>query len=224
MKLAPNHRFVHVREAFEKKTTLTDEKEIALLQFLEGKSKNETVARAYDINLRLYKREVMESALLAGVSPKEIDAILKIPPAITELYAHLFFDLKVFEDELDKIEYGHTYTATEFGASWKKYAVTNGKASMLIRMSRGSAKISPAEIQNDIRTTAYMQALSAKNNPVDSETTKNAYRWAQLALKAALEGDEDTTSDVEELMMALDTEDETVNEESSGLKPEDILH
>lgn len=203
----------------------TDSLEKDLFDVLSGGTGpvNEVVRRAHDVFSHTYKREVIESFLLVGVTPKEIEEALSVDKKISAAYAHLFFDPTAFEDDLDRLEYAQSYSRNEYGSMLKKFAVDNGKSSLLIRMSRENFKVSPTKVQNEVRATAYMLAQRAKSNPIDSDASKEAYRWAKLALHAALEADEDITGGIEEITIALKSTDETVDEESSGINADDIL-
>lgn len=198
-----------------------------LYHLLQGGCAGPAVTKAYDLYTHTYKREVIESFLLVQVPMNEIEAIVKIDTASTAAYAHLFFDPDVFEDELDRIEYAYTYTRNDYGIELKKMAVDLGKESLKIRISRGAASAAPTAkmVQSEIRATAYMLAARAKTNPIDSDISREARAWAQLALKASEHDEEEAVAaGVEEITMALDTKDETTNEEKSGLRAEDIIH
>ena len=224
MKWAPDHRLAAVCDAAKNGHEPSEPRERELCRLLKGEKVGDAVTRAHDIHSHTYKREVMESFLLAGVSPENILAVLKIPEDITEAYAHLFFDSEAFEDELDRLEYAYSYNRNDYGAKLKRFSVDFGKNSLMIRMSRGESTISPTLVQNEIRATAYMIAQRAKTNPVDSDIAKEALNWAKLALKASSDIEEErTVSNIEELKLALDAKDETTNEEKSGIKSDDIL-
>lgn len=228
MKWSPNHRFVDVQKAVKENAEPSHPFECELYKLLRGNgSIDANVARAHDIFTHTYKREVMESFLLVDATPEEIESVVKIPAAVTAAYAHLFFDPASFEDELDRIEYAYTYKKNDYGADLKRKAVDLGKEFLKVRVSRGASAVAPSAqmVQSEIRATAYMLATCAKVNPIDSDIAREARAWAQLALKAS-EGQEEEklAAGVEEIMMALDTKDETTNEEKSGLKAEDILH
>lgn len=224
MKQVPNHRFLFVEAAVSNGAEPRDTREAELRNLLRGETVDAGVTRAYDIYTHTYKREILESFLLVGTDAREIDQILRITPAITEVYTHLFFDTTVFEDELDRIEYAHGYARNEFGSEMKKFAIELGRESLKVRVSRGTYVLPPTAVQNEIRSTAFILAQRAKINPIDSEVSKEAFRWAQLALKASIGIDTNDVHDIERLQIALDTRDETTNEERSGIEPATILH
>lgn len=224
MKCLPDHRLVAVRTAAKNGHAPAEPRELELCKLLKGEKVGAAVTRAHDIHTHTYKREVMESFILVGVSFENIFTVLKIPEKVTKTYMHLFFDPEAFEDELDRLEYAYSYNRNDYGAKLKRFSVDFGKNSLMIRMSRGESTISPTLVQNEIRATAYMIAQRAKTNPVDSDIAKEALNWAKLALKASSDVEEErTVSNIEELRMELDATDETTNEEKSGIKSDDIL-
>lgn len=224
MKNSPDHRYLAVKESVASGTTPGEHVEAQLFDLLSGKEAPEAVKRAYDIYRQDYKREVMESFLLVEATSNEVDAVLKVPTVVTDTYAHLFFDPDVFEDELDRLNYAHTYDRTEFGSKLKEFAIDLGKESLMVRMSRGSYAVPATNVQDSIRSTAFLMAQLAKVNPARSATAKEALRWAQLALKASSEEDTQIQGNVERVVMELETTDETTDATSSGIDEKDILH
>ncbi len=199
------------------------EKELANL--LGSKTAQPDVTSAYDIYSSAFKREVMESFLLVGATPTEVQDILKVPESITETYGHLFFDPDVFENELDRIDYAYTYSKNEFGRTLKMFAVDLGKEALKIKMSRGTYAVSPNDVQDGIRSTAYLMGQMVRVNPMDSRIARESLRWAQLGLRAAAEEDVDRDSGgIDKVKFALEERDETTDAEKSGIEPDEILH
>lgn len=228
MRYPPDHRFSAVQKSLEDNNppSSSDVRELELYNlFKEVVPAGDTpVSKALDINQKNYKREVMESFLLAGATSKEIEDAIGVMSEVTEAYTHLFFDTSVFEDRLDKIEYANTYNRSEYGSQLKKVAVDFGKDALRIRMTAATSYVSPRTVQNEIRAVAYMLAQRAKTNPVDSDVAREARNWAVLALRAAESVEEEVTSGIEELSIALDARDEATNEDTSGIPAEEILH
>ena len=223
----PDHRFHDVKSIVEKKgkAPKKGEHEKALFAILSGKgSTASAVSRAYDVYQSSYKREVIEAFLLIGITAKEVNEILRVDTEITEAYQYLFFDTSVFEDELDVIEYAHTYDRSEFGKELKLYAVEMGSECLKVRMSRGTYVAPASHIQESIRSTALMMAQLVKANDGDSSLANAALRWAQIGLKAASEDEEPEDSGIEKLRIALENRDETTDEKKSGIPKAEILH
>jgi hypothetical protein len=182
------------------------------------------VQRAYSAYKHVYKKEVLEAMLLSGMTYDEIHDTVRVPQQLSEVYEYLFFDMDVFEDDLDIIDYAHTYSEDEFGKDLKILGCDLGKEALMIKLSRGTHVTKSRHIKEEIRTTAFMLAQYAKLNPMRSDVSKEAHRWANLSLKAAaLEDDLDGDS-LDALLLALEDADEVKDESTSGIKKDDIIH
>lgn len=183
------------------------------------------VTSAFDIYSHSFKREVMESFLLVGATIAEVEDILKVPESVTEIYAYIFFDPEVFENELDRISYAYTYAKDAWGQELKKFSVDLGKESLKIKMSRGTYSIPASNVLDGIRSTAYMMGQMVHVNPMDSQAAQASLKWAQLGLRAA--SGEDLAQDMgglDKVHIALEEKDETTNAEKSGIEQDKIIH
>lgn len=194
----------------------------ALLQ--SGTCKNACVSRAYAIYKLEYGREVVEALLLAQCTPEEIESLVRVPVDIVHVYGHIFFDASVFEDDLDIVNYAHTYNDSVFGKEWKQMACDLGKDCLKIKLSRGGHTVSPAKVKNEIMALAYVLAKHAQVNPLQSDVSRIALHWAKLSAKMA--GDDTSQDDkgIDKVFIELETTEDSTDENRSGIPPEDILH
>jgi len=191
---------------------------------LKGLPASKTASRAFDIFSKEFKKEVLEAFLLVDISSEEIEETLGVPEDVVDFYRKIFFDVGVFEDLLDKIDYSRTYDKSIFGSELKKFAVDMGKESLKIRFSHGEQSVDPVKVQEGIRATAFMVGQMVKVNPVDSKMARAALKWAQLALRATEESSENRTGVVEKIMLELESEDDTTNADEMGIPTEKIEH
>lgn len=222
----PDHRYREVLALVEAKGACPEGKyEADLYRLLTKQPHGDTVKRAYDIYTHEFKQETLEAVLLVDFKPDEVQAILRVPAAVTEVYTYLFFDVSVFLDELDKTDYAYTYAKSSFGKELKRSAIDLGKECLKVRLSKGSHMVDPVTVQNSVRTTAFMMASLVRINQVDSALANAALRWAQVALKA-IENDDDAekSSELEQLRITLQTREDATNEEQSGIPASEILH
>lgn len=222
-----DHRYREVVECVARETKPDDVLMYALYVHLMGgvhECVNAAVVRAHDIYTHEFKREVLESFLLVDASPEEIQSIIRVSPEVTQAYAHLFFDTTTFVDELDRMDYAYEYNNSEFGKELKHYAVDMGKECLKIRLSRGAYAAPPTTVQDGIRATAFIMAQLVRVNPPDSSLANSALRWAQVGLKAADTPQDKDNASVEDLKMALVTREDAVDQKSSGIEPDEILH
>jgi len=224
--VTPDHRYREVLALVEAKGACPAGKhEADLYQLLTGQAHSVAVERAHDIYTHEFKQETLEAVLLVDFEPDEIQEILQVPIAVTEIYAYLFFDASSFLDELDRTDYAYTYAKSLFGKELKRSAIELGKECLKVRLSKGSHIVDPVTVQNSVRTTAFMMASLVRINQVDSALANAALRWAQVALKA-VENDDgiDESSAFERLKMTLQTREDATNEEQSGIPASEILH
>lgn len=225
----PDHRRCAVAEAVEAKEKPTNlagaERDLyAILSGKKADAVSDSVRRAYGIFSREFKRETLESLLLVGAGSSEVEQVLRVPEDVTEIYRKLFFDTTVFEDELDIIDYAKSIPAETFGGELKQFAVDLGKECLKIRLSRGSYSVDVMTVVDGVRSTAYMMTQLAKINQADSSLANAALRWAQVSLRAVPDEEKSEQAGIEKLKLALETTDETTNEEKSGIPKEKILH
>lgn len=181
----------------------------------------------YKTYQRPYKKELLEAALISGAEPKEINAAFGIPENMTELYMHLFFDMNVFEDRLDIIEYVQMYSKSKFGKEAKEFAIKLGKEAFFVRYGSASYAIDARHVHESIMSMAYMLGTLAKSNPTDSSTAKEAMKWAQLSIKASSTKPQQSQSaakGIEQIRIALQTKNEIETPENSDIDPTEILH
>lgn len=225
MKKKPDHRYRSVKNAAEQKIRPTKKGvEQELYDLLIGQDASFSVTRSYDIFTHEYKKETIEALLLVGAEPSEVEHVLRVPPNVTETYKTLFFDTDIFEDELDVIDHAKSISIESFGGELKQFAVDLGKECLKVRLSSGNYAVDPGTVLDGVRATAFMMTQIARINRVDSSFANAALRWAQISLRALPEKEEDLESGVEKLKIALETRDETVNEDKSGIPKETILH
>lgn len=223
--LPPNHIYLAVHKAAEDNVKAPGGKlEGELYAVLQGNSVSANVLRAYDIFSYVFKRETLESLLLAGATPKEIEKTVGVNIQVVEIYGYLFFDIGVFENALDRLEYAGSYTDSKYGQEMKQLAVNLGKEVLKVRLSQGAYSVTPETAKSAIRGTAYMMAQLAKANPIDSTVAREAQRWAQICLKASDSDQEARTEDAASLRIELEKHEVSVNAESSGIPSDEILH
>jgi hypothetical protein len=189
----------------------------------EKKTTNVDVVDAYELYMRIYKREVVESLLLCECTDREIEEVTLVPKHVIEVFRRFFFNPEVFKDRLDRIDYAENYAGSEWGKKLKKMAVELGKDPVRIKVSGGHCRVSAESAMNSIRTMAYVLAQAALANPIDSAISREAYRWAQLCLRSADEKDANTSDTVENFIITLKTAKTTTNAKETGINPEDIL-
>lgn len=207
----------------EKGKAAPDKDAEALMALVQGKkTTNVTVADAFDIYNRPYKREAVESLMLAGCTDEEVESATGVTKEIASVYRRFFFNTECFRDNLDRIEYGMTYTGIPWGKELKDIAVRRGKEALKVKLNGTHRRITADVALNSIRTMSYVLSQEAMNRPLDSSICKEARAWAQLCLNAAEDKVKDNVGNMDKFVIKLETTNVTVNEDTSGLSPEDI--
>lgn len=228
----PDHRAVALAEG----ATPTNPAEEAFISLLEGRGTLEEIGYAKDIYEDAYKSEVLEAFLLAGADAAFIEKILKVPAKVAAAYSQLFFDRKVFRDELDIEAYAQTYPQTTEAETWghelKVCAITLGTDYLAYRFGRNEVDLDIAEALKSMITNAFMLSKATKLNPLNSNAAKEARNWAQTGIKAmeAYVRVKPATEQVEdEFRIALENIERTTNEQKSAaagatIIKDDIVH
>lgn len=224
MKSQLDSEYKKVLEIAKNNGAASDDNAEALAALVRGEeTKNANVTKAFDIFKHTYKKETIESMLLADISAKEIQSLTRIPEEVVEIYCRFFFNTQNFEDELDKLEYVENYSGCDYGKKIKRMAIERGKESLKVKLSRGAYHVSADTALNSVRAMAYMLSQAAMTNPMDSDISREAFKWAQLCARTAVDKKESTADNVENLIIDLQTHDETTNVEKSGIDPDEIL-
>lgn len=208
----------------EKGKAAPDEDAEALMALVQGKKTNNlAVVDAYDTYTRPYKREAVESLLLANCTDEEVEQATGVMRDIVAAYRRFFFNTEVFRDNLDRIEYGMTYTGMAWGKELKDIAVRRGKEALKVKLNGVHKRITPDVALNSVRTMSYILSQEAMNRPLDSSVCKEARAWAQLCLNAAEDKVKDNVGNMDKFVIKLVTTNAAAtSEDTSGLLPEDI--
>lgn len=224
MKSQPDSEYKKVLELVKNNSAAPDDNTEALMALVRNEeTKNINVSRAFDIFNHVFKKETLESMLLADISSNEIQSLTRIPVEVVDVYQRFFFDTKAFEDELDKLEYVENFGGSTYGKKIKRMAIERGKESLKVKLSRGAYHVSADTALNSIRAMSYMLSQAAMTNPMDSDISHEAFKWAQLCARTAVDKKESTADNVENLIIDLETNDVTTNVEKSGIDPDEIL-
>jgi len=215
----PDYRGLEVH----KERAKLDERQKQLKAHLAKKTADPWVVKAHDVYVHEYKRELIESFLLAGATDDDLFELLRIPPELSAMYRHLFFDVAVFETDLDMNEYAQTYSKSKYGAELKQFATTLGLPCLKARMTAGRYCVSGQEAREQLRSTAFVLAQMAKMNDPRAQVSKEALKWAAFCLRAS---DEDsTTQSLEDSLRVLLSSEGPVDnlDQESEIKEKDLV-
>lgn len=224
MKSALDIEYTKVLELVKNNGAASDDDATALMALVRGEeTSNDHMRYAYDAFKREYKKETLESMLLADCTAEEIQSIVGIPKEVVELYRRFFFNTANFEDVLDRVDYQQKFVGCKHGVTLKEQAMKEGKESLMVTISRGAYHVSADTALNSVRAMAYRLSQAAMSTPIESNKSHEAFKWAQLCAKTAIDKKESTTDTVEKMSIDLESTDATTNAEKSGIDPESIL-
>ncbi|MEM4206064.1 MAG: hypothetical protein QXQ43_02150 [Nitrososphaerota archaeon] len=102
--LAPNHKYIEISNTSD--VSKLDELGRKVYSVIIKKDESDRdIENAYDIYKNYQRKAFIEALLFSEFSPKEISNILDIPESHIECYSKVFFDISIFKNKLDKIEY-----------------------------------------------------------------------------------------------------------------------
>lgn len=234
--LLPDHRALALQRGDKPKCEIEQafsDLEAGFKQSPKHQKAFDAVTYAKSIYDSPYKKEVLESFLLARMSPEEIEEILRIPKATTEAYGILFFDMATFIDELTVEEYIHNYP-DEYGKDLKQSTLALGPDFLRFRFNRGNANIDFKEALVNLVETSYVISRAAKLNPIDSRIAREARQWmvtSMEALKTYAKVKPTLQTNTDDFKLILQDIDAAVKKKmknppkdpTEGLSPEDIL-
>jgi len=231
----PDHKFVRVHTELRQTGACSadDPLEEALARLLQGEEDApEEVIRAYMTYVNAYKREVVESFLLAEAAPRDLFDVFKMRENIVVVYQQLFFDRSVFADRLDAEAYARDYPTDHddgYGRELKLNAVQFGLEYLKASFGRGNYSVSPPTAVNELISQAYVTTKIASKFPVDSGKAKEAHKWAATMVKGieSLPSAQDIGGEKKEdflIKLRIEKENEDRPDISEEITPKDIVN
>lgn len=226
----PHHRIIAAQRAIEEGKKPKDSKVADIIAALQ-RGKNAKPALVYALNKFLdpYQRAVLDAFCVGRASVEEIHEATEIPFEAISAYMEYIFDSSVFDDGLERISWVRNlqkYIAHD-ELQLLQAALTVG-VKYLTWLLTGRGKFSPAEVLRHTMNDAMMRGMAHRGAPLDSAVAKEAHQWIRTAERLARAVNQIDPQDAEEaekqLRIALSYEDDTVNEETSGIEPGNILH
>lgn len=165
---------------------------------------------AYGIRDSVRQSEILEALLISACPPEEIEASFRVPEKSSGIYANLFYDISVFRTDLDRLEYLEDYPDAE-GRELKLKALSLGYEFVLFTFASLVPRTAAQKkiVERMFMATAY-KAMSMNYNGINSVTTRNAIKHAELMIRAyellnkINDGDAQDTYDLVSLLVMQD--------------------
>lgn len=223
----PHHRLLAVKAAVRRQRPLAeDDTSVRALfdRITTGRTTNAAVTRAAEIYESAYQRQVMQAWIVARATDAEIEKTLRIPPLVSEVYRHLFFDLAVFRDELELLDWVQSYDGDMLGRTLLQQAIVSGVPGLQWQFGRaGDLKLDPKAVVNQAMVDAHFRSRAGRLSGVASKEAVAAHGYSKTALMAASTLKENETNLLQELLIKLQHADRTTPITAEE-RPDDILH
>ena len=229
----PYHIIDAAQVCFRDELDSDDEDVRRLLRVMRGKKvpkKDQDLAYAYDKYRSTLTRAILNSFLLANTTYDIIREATGIPMPVLAEYQRYFFDVTVFRDKMERIEFVEQecrYCAPQ-EAMFLKAAIQNGP-DYLVWVLNGKPKHHPRDVIEHHMMEGYFRSQAHRGTEITSDVALQAHRWSQTSHRAASDlqrlDPRDDQDALAELQLKLTTEDKTINQETEDApRPEDILH
>lgn len=226
----PHHRVIDAHKAIEKASKPKDAKIADLvLAFTKDKKAKPELIYAVDLFVDAYQRTVMDALVLGHATTEEIQEATGIPLNVIAAYQTYIFDSDVFRNELDRISWvrGLSKHVSADELKLLQAALTVG-AKYLIWLITGRGSFTPVDVIRHSMNDAMFRGMAHRSAPINSDIAKEALLWIRTAERLAKTlqalDPQDIAEAEKQLRIALMYDETTVNEETSGITPENILH
>lgn len=226
----PHHRLIAAQKSLAKGEKPRDPKVAdIILAFTKNKNAKPELVYAVAKFLEPYQRAVMDALCLGRATLEEIHEATEIPLNAVAAYQDYIFDQSVFNDGLDRVTWVRSlqqHVAPD-ELQLMQAAITVG-AKYLVWLLTGRGKFTPSEVLRHSMNDAMFRGLAHRGAPVNSDVAKEAHQWIRTAERLAKTlhsiDPQDTEEAEKQLRIALTYDDTTVNEETSGIMPDQIFH
>ena len=221
----PAHRYKDVMGAFVAPKHMYERSLWIILN--RHTTEDDYVPWAFEIFSERFEREIFQAWLVARATDADIEKWLRIPPLVTQIYRHLFFDIETFRDELDLLswvkEYENDKQGTAFGAQLLRDAIQNGLEKLCWTFGHNTFIIDPETVKQRTMTDMYMRSLAGRGHSITSGEANAALAHGNSALRAAQLVGRTTTPDAQAFLLKLRYREMTETATTVAQK-EEILH
>jgi len=193
----------------------------ALAAVIKGESDNVDLCYAWDKFKQNRTRMIINAYLLADANLDVIRQATHIPMRVLQVYTEYIFDMTVFRDETDRVDYVEKmamHLSTEEHQFYTA-ALTAGDEYLSWLLRKGPEK-APKEVLKHFMMDSYFRSLEHRNAPLTSDIAHAALSWmkqgAGIAARLHQLDPQDDKEAMEELRLALGFEDTTINEYTTG--------
>ena len=150
---------------------------------------DEHITWALEIFTCAFEREIFQAWILARATEEDIEKWLRIPPEVSRVYTHLFFNVDIFRDELDLLSWVQEFEAEQrgspYGTQLLRDAVQSGLEKLCWIFGRNNYVANPERVKQQAMTDLYLRSLAGRGHSATSKEAQAALAHSNAALKAA---------------------------------------
>lgn len=227
----PHHRILEIRAAVEEGATPRDPLARAIADAVNGTLPNPTLVYAWEKYCAPLERSILEAFLIADTPYEDISRATGVSVQAIQVYAEYLFDLKVFRDRLERIDYvqrqrGYLTVAQQ---AYLEAALLQGGRYLAWMINPHAVTVTPREVLETAMVDGYFMGMTHRGADPNSERAKNSKAWQQTSLsaaaaslKAAIGETEDAYNDLSVALLERQSVDSA--ETAGALPPHDIIH
>jgi hypothetical protein len=181
---SPDYRAIAVSKAREQPDQAFEK---ALWRLRRGMDADDAVIRAVELSSSR-ARDCMHGWLLATSKDDEISRRTRVPIDVIQAYRHLFFDVTVFRDHFDLVDWARGLSempdATPESNQYVRWAIMYGIEAVAY-MSGLPVSLDPGMVQSQAMIDGHFKALMGREANLDSGTAREALKHQQMAVTQA---------------------------------------
>ncbi len=140
------------------------------------------VDRALEIYGEEFERERLQPWILAGADDADIEERVGLSCETTRAYRHLFFNVSVFRDQLERQLWVYRYDGTEQGKAFLQKAVLHG-VEAIAHVMGAQSKLDPQHVVEQSMRDLFFRGQAIRHASLTSPATATAH----ALLKSAVE-------------------------------------
>ena len=185
------------------------------------------VTWALEIFNASFEREILQAWLLARATDENVEKWLRVPPDVTQVYRHLFFNVNVFRDELDLLSWVREFETekrgSQYGTQLLRDAVQGGVEKLCWIFGHNTYVVDPEIVKQRVMTDTYIRSLAGRGHGIISKEVQAALAHGNTALKAAQIAGRTTLPDAQAFLLKLRYREMT-EPVTTTIEKEEILH
>lgn len=186
--------------------------EAKLWRCSRGLETDEHIARALEIYNDIFERERLQPWILAGAESTDISERIGVHVDMVEAYRHLFFNMGMFRDLLEKQRWVAIYEqragATREGALYLQKALLHGVEAVAHVMGAKS-KLEPGDVLDGAMRDFYFRGLAVRNAKLTSAEATAARGLLKDAVGLAQEQAKVRPPGVNDILIRIKNRDDT---------------